>query len=128
MKPSFAKVADRIKGMLHNHPRSQYEPPLPYFVVIDLDTPYGYTVNGMTATTYHASVIVDVANWLGETHPNVLDPESSPFLWNNEYTSRWHRGLTAEAISQFLGSGDAALEWFTTVATPAIERRGGELA
>lgn len=24
MKPSFAKVADRIKGMLHNHPRSQY--------------------------------------------------------------------------------------------------------
>lgn len=80
------------------------------YVSVNLDTAYGYREGGLNCTTLHASVIVDLGQWLLS--------QGVTFRWRNEYTGEVNAGFNG--IEDFIGSGDEASAWFESTVKPAL--------
>lgn len=91
----------------------------PYYAHIDFDTAYGYSKNGMGCTELHAS-------WIVRLYREYFEPRGLEIAWQDEYSGKVWRNLSEEGMTDFLGGGDAAMNWFTSVVRPAITEEFGE--
>lgn len=89
----------------------------PHHVHVDLDTAYSYSDDrGWDCSRLHAYVILSLAGWLSDKGCTVR--------WTNEYAGTVHDATDREAFERFIGSGDAAAEWFVGSVLPAIAAMG----
>lgn len=84
---------------------------------VDFDTAYGYRGdNGETCDMLHALFIMRLMDEFAE-------PRGLKVVWQNEYTGEWFPA--PEGLQKFLGNGDKAQEWFTSVVQPMLRSTFG---
>lgn len=79
-------------------------------VEVRFDTGYGYSDSLGGCSHLHARFICALQDWVTE--------RDGSLAWRNEYTGDVHQGL--DGISEFIGDGNKAADWFATEALPAI--------
>jgi hypothetical protein len=87
----------------------------PYYGRINFDTSYGFNRDGMGCTELHALYIVRL-------YREYFEPRGINIAWQDEYRGDVWRNLSEEGMVKFLGAGDSAMEWFTDLVKPSLEK------
>lgn len=114
-RPSWYDNDQEWFAALEDEERWYSKYPSNTYAYVDFDTAYGYRENGMNCTMLHASYIVRLFKEFAE-------PRGIDIYWRNEYTGEWYKNLDAAGLEDFLGGGDAAMEWFNTSVVPMMQR------
>lgn len=77
-------------------------------VLVNLDTGYAYRDSYGGCSILHARLIVDLYHWIVAT--------GGSLTWINEFSGVMNEGLSG--IEEFLGNGDEAQEWFSSLVLP----------
>jgi hypothetical protein len=98
-----------------DYPEEGFEPAPPATVDVSMDSPYGFSLDGMGCTEYHTGLMHALNAFVLREFPVAKNH------WYNEYAGTWHTFDDVDGWEEFVGDGSKAMAWFGEVVKPLIK-------
>jgi hypothetical protein len=81
------------------------------FIEVSFDTAYSYRgLNGEGCGDLHSALVCLLGAWCDQRH--------LPWIWCNEFTGEWHKGV--DGLDELGAGGRVAADWMRSTVMPAI--------